>query len=456
MCVVSVSAQSLGVDETHWAVHQLRQCLFNALAALSACLVVVTVFSRPALAADLDFRAAWGGVATLSRFTELTIGVRSSEAGTFTVLLPGEQAETSILVDLPENQRVEFTVPYPVSKPGYVDWIVKKNDDVVSAGQAQVFKLVARTAWDIDLAGTSQHAGTVNVLSSTLPTRIQAYDSIRSIALTPSDLLNLTPDQLRALEEYMLRCGRVIILESKPSLLARLKQVAGCAGRQVYTTHGRFLATEMPSAKDVRAILGGTDYGGSLSRLTALLVVYASLLVAAGLMERVRTILLLGITASLALSAVSRTNEAYVTWLSWSQADAAESSQVRRTVLIVEGRGRSELSVPLPRSSVPQLPLPKGTTLQYLVTLSHSSTATLTLPTGFLTRDVLSFIESGLTDKQLQGHVSLPALALADRIAQKTKLILDLSASSEAVSQPAEGVHVQWHATVTDNRGVSN
>ena len=419
---------------------------------LCLCLYVVP----PAQAAELDFRAAWGGVATQSAFTELTIGLRSAEPGVHTLIFPSADTRTEVQINAQAAQRVSVVVPYPVPGPGPVEWMLEKDGSVVATGQAQVFTRVARKPWNIDLAVSSEDPRTVNVLSAALPRIVQAYDSIRSIALTPRDLRNLTQDQTRALEGHMVRCGRVVLLDASPLLLERLKQLAGCGGRHVTTDRQSLLPPELPKARDLRGLTDCNDCGGALSRLTVLSTIFLCLLVVLSLLGRTNALIALGFAVTCALFVMYLRSDPYITWLSWSQADAGANAHVRRTLLIVEGRGRSDLSVPLPIGSIPELPLPNGAELEFTADGSGPSSTTLRLQTGYLTRDILSFVDTDPTPSRFQETADGPAHALARTIARKTKLTFALATRSDAVTRPAEGLHVQWHATVTAKRGAKD
>lgn len=415
----------------------------------AALLAWLLAIANPVLAVEVDIRAAWGGAGVLSAFTELEVGIRSPESGSFTLQMPGAKTRTQIELDLPEAEGVQFKVPYPIERPGPVRWQVERDGVIVSEGMSEVFSRVARNPWEVDLTMTSEQSRTLNLLPAALPEWTQAYDVIRSLTLTPQALRILTDAQLEALDGYLQRCGRLVLRDASSELLMQLRGLSGCGGRHIDTGTGTLFPTEIPAADDLIELAECVDCGSTLWQVTSVFSAYVLLLVTASLTCWPRTLIALGVSTSFLLVVMYRSNAPFVTWLSWSQAEAASPIQVRRTVLIVEGRAHSDLTLPVPHSSVVSRPLPEGSTLHYSIT----DGTTLTVPTGFLSRHALSFIDAGPVETGRLEPPAEEAAALAERMERRTGLSLNLGVREDTIEHPTIGQRRTWHATVEPDGG---
>lgn len=314
--------------------------------------VVVMLFTQAATGAEALL--AWNGIVAARGLSEISVrgpdlaGARVKTAGT-------PRVEYAVTPQLEPNGRI--TIPVSTSAPGEVTLRIEfANGESVElpAGEMRRAAPPVIAVGDLAGAGLSRYPGVLVTAAADLPRLAGSYAHISAIALGPHALGRLDASQLRALQEHLGNCGRVLFVGVQSNTYRLALQDAGCGGRFLQHTSNvadagialDMLLAEQPHAlPEERALQALLAKHGDLRLMT--LFLSGTLLICFLLNAGARTRLLapvFGIAAA-ALAGLLWTGGGRSSFVAW--AEVAGDDEVARysalDLLISDGRGEMTL-----------------------------------------------------------------------------------------------------------------
>ncbi len=354
-------------------VHPPAQCV-----SWLAMLGLLTAGAAPAATLSLELQPAWHGHARPGEVTELGLRVLSDIDGELTVVVRAGADALTAGASLRSGQPDWLWVPVRAPADGRLRVSARVEGRRADAGVVLTLHTRALVAHAGDPSGEPGDAAPVAVDTmipvavSHLPRTPQAYATIGHLVLSQAAAATLDPGQDRALSEHLRACGRLTARDADPAWLARLREGAGCGGRFVGTDPVQSSTTApgasaLPSVGALHGLLPNAGFVVHRHGAAAVLVAYALLI--AGLARRARALpALLAVpvlcTAVVAVAGTGAWARAGATpvlavWVEQSAGDSARFV----ALLEVQGAGRGDLEVALPRALGLPLPIDPGVAL---------------------------------------------------------------------------------------------
>lgn len=166
--------------------------------------------------------------------------------------------------------------------------------------------------------------------TSVLPQTRQGYDSVASIDIHTQELKKLSPQQLRALEDFLADCGTIVLRgPGDEQLREGLKDTAGCGARTLLL-HGEAPAAEvrrnLPSGVQLQSLLPDKQHTTPLLLGLALAAFFALLLGAVATRQPRWALLAIVLLGSAALPLLAHLMPPSAELASWAEMQAGDSS----------------------------------------------------------------------------------------------------------------------------------
>lgn len=316
-------------------------------------------------AAPLELGAAWDGRFVPGRTTEIRLRVLSERGGPARVQLRSGPIELSVALQLEPRRALTRAIPIRPGNDGHIYAEAALPDG--RSHQAELRLDAVRDQPGLMLASRSLQtpAGWIRTDPTALVSLPEGYGPIAALALAPADLALLSPDQVHALDAYLMGCGSLALPGIGASDLGHIRAGSGCGGRRVVSAVADLVVRPSPdsaeSVADAIRSLPATRGGDTLVRVCAILAAYVLLL--AVLAARTGTgywlLAVPPVVALLLWQALPRL-VASVETVTWAIAESGDPVARTATLIRIAGDGRGPAATTLaPMSRLP-VPLDLG------------------------------------------------------------------------------------------------
>lgn len=334
---------------------------------------------------SVDLMAAWNGISRPGVFSEIGVRLQSAESREVSLEIGGPAVSVIATVDLQAGELRTVWIPYRASYRSPLVLRAHSEGELLVDLKRSLFEpAVSGKIVALALAGPRSFdqdefrlpgAQLLPVAVGALPRTAQAYDVITALVIDGAALIQLKPDQLRALRGYLNRCGRVLVIGIPEGLRSELRKLAGCGGAFMKTHQNnenildalvRLLPARppaLPTARDLTGLVMSSNGLSSYLIVGVFILVYFASMIAVSTSTRFPWLLIAIPIAVAALVVVSwRTGPPKSGLISWMEIERDDANGRYAGLLRVEGRGRgtfplvippfADLAAPLPESAV--------------------------------------------------------------------------------------------------------
>jgi len=333
---------------------------------LIAAFMVMAFGASSARALLVSTKPAWNGWVRADMPTEVAIRVVGDRGGLLTLTLTDRSISYTHRTNLEPD--VEFVWRVPLSPPsGEPLQLSAQLDEEPGIEQEITFRthlapspLVAVVA-DQTIPLDGVQATTIHVAGDSLPFHDSSLAAMDLILIHRDSLKGMARQQLIALRQHAVQCGRIVIVGFAPAAIARFAGLAGCGGRflvaaetvaDLDTQVASLLEApvpQLPSPGSLHALLDDNGMARQIPPLVAFFTIYLCVLLIAVRSQRATVYIISASTAAtlIGLAAWTMSSE-YIDRVAWAEmenhAGVARFSSVLR---VLGGGDRMTIDIPI-------------------------------------------------------------------------------------------------------------
>jgi hypothetical protein len=333
---------------------------------LIAAFMVMAFGASSARALLVSTKPAWSGWVRADMPTEVAIRVVGDRGGLLTLTLTDRSISYTHQTNLEPN--VEFVWRVPLSPPSEEPLQLRAQlDEEPGIKQEITFRrhlapspLVAVVA-DQPIPLDGIQATTIHVAGDSLPFHDSGFAAMDLILIHRDSLKGLARQQLIALQQHAVQCGRIVIVGFAPAAMARFADLAGCGGRFLVAAETvadldirvasllEAQVPQLPSQGSLHALLDKNVMARQIPPLVVFFTIYLCVLLIALRSRRAPVYFISASTAAtlIGLAAWTMTPE-YIDRVTWtemeSRAGVARFSSIMR---VLGGGDRVTIDIPV-------------------------------------------------------------------------------------------------------------
>jgi hypothetical protein len=333
---------------------------------LIAAFMVMAFGASSARALLVSTKPAWNGWVRADMPTEVAIRVVGDRGGLLTLTLTDRSISYTHRTNLEPD--VEFVWRVPLSPPsGEPLQLRAQLDEEPGIEQEITFRthlapspLVAVVA-DQPIPLDGVQATIIHVAGDSLPFQDSGFAAMDLILIHRDSLNGMARQQLIALQQHAVQCGRIVIVGFAPAAIAMFANFAGCGGRFLVATETvadldtRIASLledpvpQLPSSSSLHALLDSDGMARQIPPLVAFFTIYLCVLLIAARSQHAPVYIISASTAATLIGLVAWTmSPEYIDRVTWTEMEnRAGVARFTSILRVLGGGGRVTIDIPV-------------------------------------------------------------------------------------------------------------
>lgn len=417
---------------------------------------------------SVDVMAAWNGVSRPGVYSEIGVRLQSPESRKVSLEIGAPAASVIATVDLQAGEPRTVWIPYRASYQSPLVLRAHSEGELLIDLKRSLFEpAVSGKIVALALAGPRSFnqdahrlpgAQLLPVAVSALPRTAQAYDVVTALVIDGAALVQLKPDQLRALQGYLNRCGRLLVIGIPEGLRSELRKFAGCGGAFMEARQKNEAIPEalvplltarppaLPTARDLTGL--ETNSNGFSSYLIVgvfIFAYFASMIAVSSSTQLPWLLIAIPIVVAALVVVAWRSGPPKIGLISWMEIERDEPNGRYAGLLRVEGRGRGTFALVIPPFADIAAPLPESAVRHIYFERDGTATVAIEVSTHLFSRHNIYLQGAGLGQSPLFAEIRSGQPTIRNRSADTTApAVLAWKGKRYIVPQLAPGEDWVW------------